>query len=116
VKFELGVELVDRFHGAGAGNQARDAFIARFREGQVPENIAEITLPASALGLKLTAILKEVHLAAGTSAAARLIEQGGVKVDGEKVSDRDLVIKPSRTFLLQVGKRGFARVTLLNDE
>jgi tyrosyl-tRNA synthetase len=93
VKFELGVELVDRFHGAGAGNQARDAFIARFREGQVPENIPEITLKVDAAGAKLTAILKEVQLAAGTSAAARLIEQGGVKVDGEKVSDRDLVLK-----------------------
>jgi tyrosyl-tRNA synthetase len=116
VKFELGVELVDRFHGAGAGNQARDAFIARFREGQVPENIPEITLKVDAAGAKLTAILKEVQLAAGTSAAARLIEQGGVKVDGEKVSDRDLVLKPKKTVLLQVGKRGFARVNLLNAD
>jgi tyrosyl-tRNA synthetase len=116
VKFELGVELVDRFHGAGAGNQACDAFIARFREGQVPENIPEITLKVDAAGAKLTAILKEVQLAAGTSAAARLIEQGGVKVDGEKVSDRDLVLKPKKTVLLQVGKRGFARVNLLNAD
>lgn len=115
VKFELGVELVDRFHGAGAGSAARDLFIARFREGQVPENIATFELAVDAAGAKLSFILKEVQLAAGTGAAARLIEQGGVRLDGEKVSDRDLVLKPGCTVLLQVGKRGFARVTLINN-
>ena len=115
VKFELGVEIVDRFHGAGRGAQARDAFIARFREGQLPDEIAAFTLPIDAVGAKLAFILKEVQLVPGTGAGYRMIEQGGVKIDGEKVSDRDLSLLPGQQVLLQVGKRGFARVTLLNN-
>jgi tyrosyl-tRNA synthetase len=114
VKFELGVELVDRFHGVGKGNQARDAFVARFREGQLPDQIPEFNVSVEASGAKLPAILKEVQLVSGTSAGVRMIEQGAVRLDGEKVSDRDLTLLPGRTVLIQVGKRGFARANLLN--
>jgi tyrosyl-tRNA synthetase len=114
VKFELGVELVDRFHGIGKGTAARDAFIARFREGQIPEEMPEFTLSVDASGAKLALILKEAQLVASTSAGYRMIEQGAVRVDGEKVSDRDLVVRTAGQILIQVGKRGFARVNILN--
>ncbi len=116
VKFELGAELVDRFHGRGKGAIARDNFIARFREGQIPNDIPEFSLPIPDTGAKLALILKEVQLVQGTGAGYRMIEQGAVRIDGEKVSDRDLLITPGNTLLLQVGKRGFARVKLLNNK
>ena len=116
VKFELGVELVDRFHGAGAGDKARDAFVARFREGQLPDQIPEFDVVIDATGAKLPVILKEAQLVSGTSAGVRMIEQAAVRLDGERVSDRDLLLFPGRTVLIQVGKRGFARVNLLNKQ
>jgi tyrosyl-tRNA synthetase len=112
VKFELGVEIVDRFHGAGAGNRARDAFIAQFRDGGVPTDVPELELAIEAAGSRLANILKEAQLVASTSAGYRMLEQGAVKLDGEKVGDRDCVLRPGGPHLLQVGKRGFARVTL----
>jgi tyrosyl-tRNA synthetase len=114
VKFELGVELVDRFHGLGQGAAARDAFIARFREGQIPEEMPEFAIPVESAGAKLALILKEAQLVASTSAGYRMIEQGAVRVDGEKISDRDLTVQAPGQLLIQVGKRGFARVSLLN--
>jgi tyrosyl-tRNA synthetase len=112
VKFELGVEIVDRFHGAGAGATARDGFIAQFRDGAVPADVPELDIAIEADGAKLAAVLKEAQLVASTSAAYRLIEQRAVRLDGERVADRDLVVKPGARHLLQVGKRGFARVVL----
>ncbi|MBS0376536.1 MAG: tyrosine--tRNA ligase [Proteobacteria bacterium] len=112
VKFELGVEIVDRFHGAGAGARAREEFIARFREGQVPDDVPELELSIEAGGAKLALVLKEAQLVASTSAGYRMIEQGAVRLDGERISDRDLTVVPGAAHLLQVGKRGFARVTL----
>ena len=112
VKFELGVELVDRFHGAGSGPRARDAFIAQFRDGAVPADIPELEIAVEANGTRLATLLKEAQLVASTSAAYRMLEQGAVRLDGEKVSDRELVVKPGGRHLLQVGKRGFARVSL----
>ena len=112
VKFELGVELVDRFHGAGAGPRARDAFIAQFRDGAVPADIPELEIAVEAGGTRLATLLKEAQLVPSTSAAYRMLEQGAVRLDGEKVSDRELLVKPGAQHLLQVGKRGFARVTL----
>jgi tyrosyl-tRNA synthetase len=112
VKFELGVELVDRFHGVGAGNRARDEFVARFRDGAIPDEISTVELTVDAQGVKLAAVLKEVQLVASTSAAYRMLDQNAVRVDGERISDRELLLKPGAQYLLQVGKRGFARVSL----
>jgi tyrosyl-tRNA synthetase len=112
VKFELGVEIVDRFHGRGAGVRARDEFIARFREGAVPSDVPELTLSVDPAGAKLALVLKEAQLVASTSAGYRMIEQGAVRIDGERVADRDLTLAPGPRRLLQVGKRGFAAVTL----
>jgi tyrosyl-tRNA synthetase len=112
VKFELGVEIVDRFHGAGAGVRARDEFIARFREGAVPSDVPELEIPIEAAGARLALVLKEAQLVASTSAGYRMIEQGAVRIDGERVSDKELTLVPGNKHLLQVGKRGFAAVTL----
>ncbi len=112
VKFELGVELVDRFHGTGAGAKARDAFIARFQQGALPDEIAEITLQAGAGGLGLAQVLKGAQLVPSTSDAMRQVRQGAVRIDGEKVEDASRVIAAGTTHVFQVGKRRLARVTL----
>jgi len=112
VKFELGVELVERFHGAGSGARARDAFIARFQQGALPEDLAEITLPAGAAGLGLAHVLKGAGLVPSTSEALRQIKQGAVKVDGERVEDGARTFAAGSVHVFQVGKRRLARVTL----
>ena len=112
VKFELGVEIVDRFHGAGAGAAVRDEFVRRFSQGALPDEVPEVTLALPAPDAKLAQVLKEAQLAPSTSAAYRLIEQGGVRIEGDKVSDRELRLAIPGCYLIQVGKRGVARVTL----
>jgi len=115
VKFELGVEIVDRFHGAGAGTRARDEFVARFQQGVLPEDVAEITLAAGTAGLGLAHVLKGAQLVPSTSEAMRQIKQGAVRVDGERVEDAALVFAAGSTHVFQVGKRRLARVTLGNS-
>jgi tyrosyl-tRNA synthetase len=112
IKFELGVEIVDRYHGAGAGAAERERFIARFRDGALPEQIDERALSCAADSVKLANVLKDLGLAASATAAYRLIEHGAVRVDGERVGSRDAILKAGSTYLLQAGKRAFARVTL----
>jgi tyrosyl-tRNA synthetase len=112
VKFELAVEIVDRFHGAGAGLAERERFIARFRDGAVPEDIKETPVHCSGETAKLANVLKDLGLAASASAAYRLIEQGAVRVDGLRVGSRDATLAAGGSYLLQAGKRGIARVKL----
>jgi tyrosyl-tRNA synthetase len=112
VKFELAVEIVDRFHGAGTGAAARDAFIARFREGALPEQIEEVVLPAVAGTLGIGHALKGAGLVASTSEALRQIKQGAVRVDGEKIEDAGLVLRAGGRHVVQVGKRRIARVVI----
>ena len=109
VKFELGIEIVDRFHGAGDGEKARETFIARFRQGEMPEDMPEKTLPAGD-GLGIAAALTACGLTPSNSDAFRMIKQGAVRIDGEKVSDRNLSLKSGFSGVLQVGKRKFTRV------
>jgi tyrosyl-tRNA synthetase len=116
VKFELGVEIVDRFHGAGAGARARDAFIARFQQGSVPEKIEEFTLTTGGAPQRLANVLKAAGLVASTSDGNRMIDQGAVRLGSgagnlEKVAGRDHSLGPGR-YLLQVGKLKFRWVTL----
>jgi tyrosyl-tRNA synthetase len=111
-KFELAVEIVDRYQGPGAGLAERERFIARFRDGALPEHIEERTLSCAADSAKLANVLKDLGFAASATAGYRLIEQGAVRVDGERVGSRDAVLKAGSTYLLQAGKRSFARVTL----
>jgi tyrosyl-tRNA synthetase len=112
VKFELGVEIVDRFHGAGSGAQARDAFIARFQQGALPEDVAEITLAAAPGPLGIAQVLKGAGLVPSTSEAFRQLKQGAVRVDGARVEDGTLTFAAGGTHLFQVGKRRVARVKI----
>ncbi len=112
VKFELGIEIVDRFHGKGAGDKARETFIARFKGGQMPDDIPEKTLPAGEEGLGIAAALTACGLTASNSEAFRMIKQGAVRIDGERVSDRDRVLEAGFRGVLQVGKRKFARLSV----
>ena len=115
VKFELGVEIVDRFHGAGAGNRARDEFIARFQQGALPEDVAEVTLAVGAEGIGLAHVLKGAQLVPSTSEAMRQVKQGAVRVDGERVEDAARRFAAGNTHVFQVGKRRLARVTLATE-
>jgi tyrosyl-tRNA synthetase len=113
VKFELGVEIVDRFHGAGSGARARDGFIARFQQGALPGDMAEVTLQAGAEGIGIANLLKGAGLVPSTSDAFRQLKQGAVKVDGERVEDGSVKFVPGATHVFQVGKRRVARVKLI---
>jgi tyrosyl-tRNA synthetase len=112
IKMELASEIVDRFHGRGAGAKARDAFVAQFSQGALPADIPEMKLASPPEGLPLPRVLKEAGLCASTSDANRQIQQRAVRVDQQRVEDRALVLKPGATYLLQVGPRRYARVTL----
>jgi len=111
-KFELGVEIVDRFHGPGAGSRARDEFIARFQQGALPEDVTAVTLRVGAEGLGLAHVLKAAQLVPSTSEAMRQVKQGAVRVDGERVEDAARRFAAGNTHVFQVGKRRLARVTL----
>ncbi len=111
IKFELAKEIVSRFHGgAKAGRDAMHNFIARFQQREMPTEISEIELAGNGKGMALPRVLKDSGLTASTSEALRLIKQGGVRIDGEKVEDPALEIRPGKTHVLQVGKRKFMRV------
>jgi tyrosyl-tRNA synthetase len=112
IKVAFAQEMVERFHDHAAAERALADFNARFREGALPENMPEIAVTASA-PIALVQVLKQATLTASTSEAMRMIDQGGVRVDGEKVSDRALTLAPGTTAVLQVGKRKFARVRVV---
>jgi tyrosyl-tRNA synthetase len=113
IKVLLAKEIVARFHGAAAGDKAVADFNARFREGAVPDDLAEVRVALPNGGILVPALLKQAGLTVSTSEALRVIEQGGVKINGEKVSDKGLKFSAPGTLIVQVGKRKFAKVTLL---
>ncbi|HET7364337.1 MAG TPA: tyrosine--tRNA ligase [Burkholderiales bacterium] len=110
VKAALAKEIVARFHGENAAASAEEEFAQRFRHGVLPEEMPEVTVQAPAEGLPIAQLLKLSQLAASASEAVRAIEQGGVRIDGERVTDRSLRLRPGKTHTVQVGKRKFARV------
>ena len=113
IKYELAKEIVGRFHGGPkAANDAMRDFIARFQQKAVPDEVPEKTVPAEGAPLALSQVLKQAGLADSTSEARRLIQQGAVRVEGERVEDPTLELTPPGPYLLQRGKRRFARVTL----
>ncbi|HSA69537.1 MAG TPA: tyrosine--tRNA ligase [Burkholderiales bacterium] len=112
VKFDFAKEIVSRFHSAAAAERAAMDFASRFREGEMPEEMPEVTLKAPAGGILIAQLLKQANLTPSTSEAQRMIEQGGVKLDGERVSDKALKIPAGRTVVAQVGKRKFGRITV----
>jgi tyrosyl-tRNA synthetase len=113
VKVLFAREIVARFHGMRAAEQANEEFERRFRHGELPEDMPEVTLKAPEDGLALPQLLKQAGLVPSVSEALRMIEQGGVKLDGERVDDRALRVARGRKLVAQVGKRRFARIVLL---
>jgi len=112
VKFELALELVERFHGSTAAAAAKDEFVARFQQGAMPEEMPEVTLASSDGRLGIAHLLRGAGLVSSTSEAFRMIKQGAVRVDGVRVEDRSLEIDAGTTSIYQVGKRKFSRVSL----
>ena len=112
LKFILAEEIVDRFHGEGLGSKAREEFVNRFQKGKLPEEVEAITLIIEGSSATLPKVLKESSMVTSTSEAIRLIEQGAVKVDGDKVLKKDFSMNKGTTFLLQVGKRKIANILL----
>ena len=112
IKFLLCEEIVTRFHDAAAARKAQQAFIDRFQKGALPDDMPQVELTAGADGLAIANLLKDADLVASTSEAMRMIKQGAVRIDGERIEDAKLIITAGNEHVLQVGKRRFARVTL----
>jgi tyrosyl-tRNA synthetase len=114
IKVFFAREIVARFHSAQAAERSQADFDARHREGTMPENMPEVTVQTHGKRMPIAQVLKRAGLTASTSEALRMIEQGGVRRDGEKVSDKSVALSATdRLVVLQVGKRKFARVTLV---
>ncbi len=112
LKVMFAQEIVSRFHSKQDAEAALADFEARFRRGALPDDIPEKTLYAEADGLPIAQVLKQAGLTASTTEALRMIEQGGVKLNGEKVSDKSIKIARGETAVLQVGKRKFVRISV----
>ena len=115
IKFLLAEEIIGRFHNPAAAEAAKQDFIARFSRGAQPEDMPEVTLSLQPGqdGIGIAALLKQSGLTTSTSESFRMIGQGAVKLDGEKISDRNLSLKAGTVVVAQVGKRKFARVSLV---
>jgi tyrosyl-tRNA synthetase len=113
IKVGFAQEIVARFHGKAAAEASLVDFEARFRQGAMPEDMPEISVAAPAGSLPIANVIKEAGLTGTTSEALRMIQQGGVKIDGEKVSDKALQLAAGSSVVLQIGKRKFARVKII---
>jgi tyrosyl-tRNA synthetase len=113
IKFELALEITDRFHDQKAAEKAKESFINRFRNNELPEDMPEVLLECGDTGqIGIGHVLQKAGLVASTSEAFRMIKQGAVRIDGERVADRDVELPAGVIHVLQVGKRRFARVVL----
>lgn len=112
VKFLLAEEIVERFHNHDAAKKAHEDFVARFQQGALPEDMPEVQIPVGKEGMQIANVIKAAGLTESTSDAIRMIQQGGVKIDNEKISERHLTLHAGASMVLQVGKRRFAKVVL----
>lgn len=113
IKIQLAKEIITRFHDAASAEQAHESFIAQFQRHALPEDIEEIKLFANREGLPIANLLRNAKLTTSTSEALRLISEGAVRMDGEKLEDKSVKILPDGiTRLFQVGKRRFGRITV----
>jgi tyrosyl-tRNA synthetase len=115
VKFELAGEITARFHGAPAAAAALESFRSRSQRGETPDQIPQRTEHISGATIGVAALLKQVGLVPSTSAAFRLMEQGGVRMNGEKITDTKAVANAGATYVLQAGKRAFLEITLVQN-
>ena len=113
IKFLLAEELVDRFHETGQGASCRESFLQRFQKGSLPDDIKETSLTIESDSIPLTNLLKNTDMTSSTSEAMRLIKQGGVKIDSEKVLDPKKEIQKGSEAVYQVGKRKFLKIRTL---
>jgi tyrosyl-tRNA synthetase len=112
IKFLLAEEIITRFHDAAAAEAAKQDFIARFARGALPDEIPEVCISLEQDSMGIAQVLKQSGLTESTSESFRMIKQGAVKLDGEKVSDRGLELARGSVVVAQVGKRKFSRITL----
>lgn len=116
IKFRLAEELVERFYNHEEAKLAHENFVAQFQKGEMPDDMPEVFLQTEANGLAIANIIKLSGLTDSTSDALRMLQQGAVKLDGERVNDRGLMLSPGQTLILQVGKRRFAKVNLVHEK
>ena len=112
IKIELAKEIIARFHDDAAAESAHQDFITRFQKNAIPDDIPEVSLEIEGEGYAIANLLKDAGLVASTSEAMRMIKQGAVKIDGEKVADNKLTFSEAKEAVFQVGKRKFAKVSL----
>jgi tyrosyl-tRNA synthetase len=112
VKFELAAEIIARFHSEEAAEQAQRNFVARFSQGVVPEDLTEQVLNIEGSTIRLSAALKSLGLVASTSEAMRKIEEGAVRVNQQKISDRQCELNAGESLIVSVGKRAIAKVRI----
>ncbi len=113
IKFKLAEEIIERFHDMAAAVKAREGFIARFQKGAMPDEMPELSLEADDGEIAIANLLKMAGLTGSTSDAMRMIKQGAVKIDGEKIEDKGLKVQAGSTHIYQVGKRKFAKVEVV---
>jgi tyrosyl-tRNA synthetase len=112
-KVKLAQEIIERFHDEDAAVKALENFEARFQRGLMPDDMEEIEIILNETHTTITRLLKDAGLTNSTSDAIRMINQGAVKIDGEKISDTKLIVSADSQHVYQVGKRKFARIKLL---
>ena len=110
IKFVLAEELVDRFHNEGDGKKCKDTFLKRFQKGQMPDDIESIQVDIEGDSILLVNLLKDTKMIASVSEGNRLIEQGGIKIDSEKVEDQKFEVNKGSENIYQVGKRKFLKI------
>ena len=110
IKYMLAGEIVERFHSASDARSAKEEFVNRFQKGAMPASIVEKVVSSSGEEMPIATVIKEAGLVASTSEALRMLEQGAVRIDGERVTDRDKKIRVGDSGIFQVGKRRFARI------
>lgn len=112
IKIDFAKEIIARFHTELEAKQAESNFIERFRNNTLPENMEEKKIFGTEPGVAIATLIKEINLTKSTSESIRMIKQGAVKIDGERIEDTKLIIGLNKTFVIQVGKRRFAKVTI----
>ncbi|HVB47095.1 MAG TPA: tyrosine--tRNA ligase, partial [Burkholderiales bacterium] len=113
IKVMFAEEIVTRFHGASAAQEVHAEFEARFRHGVLPEDMPEVTLRCAQEAMPVAQLLRQSGLTASATEALRMIEQGGVRLNGERLSDKSHKVVRGETVVAQVGKRKFARVRVI---
>ena len=113
IKFLLAEEIIARFHSQEAATSAREGFIAQFAKNKIPDDIPEFSFETPTEGYAIANLLKDAGLCSSTSDAMRMIVQGAAKIDGEKITDKTIKISAGTEGVFQVGKRKFAKITLL---